>query len=119
MLIMIFKWWYGTGWATAFKNIKTHTAGVSRSFSIPILLRTLFAPWRRVISYPGRTLEDHFRALLDNVISRLVGFVVRLMVLLAAGVLTLLTVLGYGLLAVVWPLIPLVIIYCIVRGVIG
>ena len=103
----------------AFRNIQIHTLGVSRSFSIPILLRTLFAPWRRVISYPGKTIEEHFRAFVDNVVSRMVGFVVRLIVLISAGLIILLTALGYGLLAIIWPLIPLIIIFCIVMGVIG
>ena len=119
MLIMIFKWWYGPGWAQAFRNIKTHTLGVSRSFSIPILLRTLFEPWRRVITYPGRTLEDHIRSYIDNVVSRLVGFIVRLTVLFSAGLLTVITALTYCLLAIVWPLVPLLIIFCIYMGVKG
>lgn len=119
MLIMIFRWWYGPGWGQAFRNIKMHTVGVSRSFSIPILLRTLFAPWRRVISYPGKTLEEHFRAFVDNIVSRSVGFVVRLIVLISAAIIIILTAIGYSLLAIVWPLIPLIVIFCIVMGVIG
>ncbi|MEI6237777.1 MAG: hypothetical protein WCP03_04230 [Candidatus Saccharibacteria bacterium] len=119
MLIMIFKWWYGPGWSRAFKNIKIHTVGVSQSFSIPILLKTLFAPWHRMVSYPGRALDDKFRAIIDNLVSRLVGFVVRLMVLFTAALLTFLTAVGYGLLAVLWPLFPIIIIYCLVKVVIG
>ena len=119
MLIMIFKWWYGAGWAKAFRNIQSHTLGVGQSFSIPILIKTLFEPWKRIITYPGKSLDDHIKAAIDNLVSRFVGLSVRLIVLLTAGLLTALTAIGYSLLAIIWPLIPVAIVYCIFRGILG
>lgn len=119
MLVMIFKWWYGPGWVQAFKNIKIHTIGVSQAFSIPILLKTLFAPWHRMITYPGRALEDKFKAAIDNIVSRMVGFVIRLMVVITATLMILFTAIGYGLLAIAWPFVPLLIVFCVVKAAIG
>jgi hypothetical protein len=76
-------------------------------FSVPILLRTLFAPWRRITTPPGGSLQQKFRALIDNALSRVIGLIVRLLAIVAAGaLLTVYAVFG-GLLLVLWPAIPL------------
>jgi hypothetical protein len=77
------------------------------SFSVPILLRTMFAPWRRIITPPGSSLDQRLKAIADNMVSRAVGFTVRLMALLAAAlILAGYTVFG-GILVVLWPLLPI------------
>ena len=85
-------------------------------FSMRQLLRTLFAPWKRIITPPGRSLEDRLRAVGDNAFSRVVGFVVRAIVLLAAllsiAVIALLSVLEI----IIWPLMPVAMPGFIVLG---
>lgn len=110
------KWWYGPGWAGVVTNIKARAETLSDMFSVSILLRTLFSPWRRIITYPGAGLDAHFRAMLDNLVSRFIGFMVRVCVLIAAGV-------GFSVLLiaslvelVLWPLLPLVGIGLVVWG---
>lgn len=89
---------------------------LDEAFSVGILLRTLFLPWRRIISYPGAGLDAKLRAILDNLISRCVGFVVRSFVLLAVAILAIFAT-AIGLIQiVVWPLIPLTAIAAIVKG---
>jgi hypothetical protein len=111
-------WWYGAGWRGAVAHAKLRLAHISDMFSVPILLRTLFAPWRRIITYPGKSINDKFKAISDNAVSRLVGFLVRLMALLAAGVL-LISYLLIGLVIIVlWPLVPLLGIGLIIWGVV-
>ena len=76
----------------------------------------MFSPWRRIISYGGRGLEDRLKAVLDNLVSRAIGFVVRLFVLLAAivtmVVICLLTIIEI----IIWPLLPLAIPGCLIAG---
>ncbi len=78
-------------------------------FSVPLLLRTLFDPFRQIgtdISY-GRSLDAQLRAWGDRVFSRLVGAVVRTAVIFF-GVSTALLLLIVGFVTViVWPLLPL------------
>jgi hypothetical protein len=119
MLFSFLSWWYGQGWLDALHDIRKRTAGVAHGFSMSILLRTLFAPWRRITTAPGKGLDAKFRALLDNLISRLVGFTVRLGVIIIALTMSAFTALFYLLIALVWPLIPIIAIYSLIRVVTG
>ena len=119
MLFSFFTWWYGPGWLAAIQDIRKRTVGVTHSFSTAILLRTLFAPWRRITTDPGKSIDAKFRALVDNTMSRLIGFTIRLFVLLAAFLLAVLTALSFALIALAWPLLPAAVVYCVVRGVTG
>lgn len=115
----ILAWWYSRGWAQVAKNAEKRIVKVSHLFSVPILVRTLFAPWRRIITYPGAGLDAQFRAMTDNLVSRMVGFSVRFIVLLAAGVmLAACALLGFFQL-VVWPLLPPAMVVALVKGVVG
>lgn len=88
----------------------------AQMFSVTTLLRTLFAPWRRIVTYPGAGLAAHLRAMSDNLVSRMVGFTVRLFVLTAA-IITLFLVAVVALVEIVaWPLVPLVAVVAVVKG---
>ena len=119
LALELLAWWYGRGWASVGRNISKMTESVSRSFSIPLLLRTLFAPWRQIVTYPGAGLEAKFHALIDNMVSRTIGFFVRLVVL-CSGLLTIgLTLLIGTAMALVWPVLPLLIPALFIKGVLG
>lgn len=108
MLLAAFvQWWYGPGWRDAANRLTARVNQTYLTFSMPILVRTMFAPWRRIITYPGTSMQDRMRAVVDNLISRVVGFMVRLMALTAATILIGVYIIVGGLLLVLWPLIPL------------
>jgi hypothetical protein len=116
LVVSFFSWWYGRGWKQVFDAISPRLQGVLRAFSVAQLTKTLFAPWRRIISESGSSLADKMRAWGDNMFSRMVGFVVRFFVLLAAavsyiviGALTLIEL-------IVWPLIPLTVPALVIIG---
>jgi hypothetical protein len=113
LALEFFSWWYSQGWVQLLHNVHRRMVRTSHLFSLPVLIRTLFAPWKRIITDPGAGLEAHVRAATDNLVSRLIGFCVRLMVLFTAGVILFFV----GILAVVeiilWPLIPLAVLYAI------
>lgn len=119
MIFEMLRWWYITGWMQAVRRISSWTMGVEHAFSLSLLMRTLFAPWRRIVSNAGRSLDAKMHAALDNMVSRAVGFFIRLFVILAAGVSMLVAFIAGVVMAVIWPLLPLAVIFCIVKGITG
>lgn len=119
MVLELLRWWYGPGWLAAVNKMGTRAAGVGKSFSVGRLFGTLFEPWRRIVTVSDRTISSKLHAAGDNFISRMVGFVVRLLVLLTAGILLLLVGVGSMLEIVLWPLLPPAMLYCLARSVTG
>ncbi len=85
---------------------------VSHYFSLPILLKSLFAPWRKYIwNYPkGFDPKEFFSTLASNIISRLLGFFVR-SILVILGIIAQICVIFIGAAVFLfWVLLPLIII---------
>jgi hypothetical protein len=117
MLVMsFFSWWYGRGWKTVIDSLKPRLQGMADAFSVRQLVRTWFAPWRRIMSEPGRSLDDKMRAAVDNAFSRVVGFVVRSCVLIAACITLTVVAVLILLEIIVWPLLPLAIPGFLITG---
>lgn len=117
VLVSYLQWWYTKGWSELIARSARGLRGIVRQFSVPILIRTLFSPWKRIITYGQKGLPEILKALVDNLISRLVGFVVRVLALIAAVVS--LTIVGVvsAVLIVAWPIIPLLSLSLIAIGV--
>lgn len=119
MIFEMLRWWYGTGWLQATHRIGTWTRNVERIFSMSILFKTLFLPWRRIVSVSGKSLDAKMRDAMDNLVSRCIGFFIRFGVLIAAGIATFMTFLVSVVIVGIWPLLPLITVYCIIRGITG
>ncbi|MCQ2571102.1 MAG: hypothetical protein MJ154_02550 [Candidatus Saccharibacteria bacterium] len=78
-------------------------------FSIGLLLKTLFQPFRQISAdETGEKggLEGALIAFFDRTLSRVIGFIVRTFIIVA-GIITLSLQLVFGLLlAVLWPCVP-------------
>ena len=107
------QWWYGEGWRNTLVNTHSQIIALGKNFSLDVLLRTLFAPWKQVEVAGGRGLQK----MLDKLISRLVGFSVRIFTLLAAGFALVFLLLGRTLWIILWPLLPLTIPVLIIYSV--
>ena len=79
-------------------------------FSIGLLLKTLFQPFRQIsANEKGDTggLEGALVAFFDRLLSRVIGFIVRVFVIVG-GIVSLAFMVVVGLaISIVWPLIPL------------
>lgn len=118
MLVADFlSWWYGQGWKSVLVSFGPRIQGVQNLFSVSQLLRTLFEPWRRIISYPGDSLAEKFRAWGDNMVSRTVGFSVRCIMLLASVIASLAVAVFTIIELIVWPLLPIAAPLLIVWGI--
>jgi len=109
MFIMgLLSWWYGAGWRGRVVMLRDKLAGTMDYFSIDILLKTFFAPFRQISA--GRVdgpLAVQMRAFFDRLISRVIGAAIRL-VMIIVGVLAILfhSVIGI-ILVVLWAVVPL------------
>lgn len=116
LFIGFVTWWYGPGWKRWGTSLLTRLSDLYQGFSVPLLLRTLFTPWRRIVTVPGRSLGERLRAILDNTVSRLVGGSVRLIVVATAfALMTVWLVVGLIEL-IIWPLLPAVGLGLIIWG---
>lgn len=77
-------------------------------FSVGLLLRSLFAPWKRLTIKRGRAfkLDEFFHVLSFNLISRFVGFIVRMMVIFAWLVMEVVAILFFSVSFLVFIILP-------------
>lgn len=92
---------------------------VTHFFSMPVHVRTLFAPWKRMNgAYERKGLEYLAETFVFNTISRVLGACVRL-VLLVAGTLTLcLLSFLFWVALTVWIFLPFISLTCVLIGII-
>jgi hypothetical protein len=109
VVYLCLRWWYSAGWHWVLQSVLIdRSVWVMETFSTGDLARTLFAPFRQ--TYAGQIkgpLGVQIRAFFDRLISRVIGFIVR-MVLISMSLVAMLVVLLTAIIGlVVWPLIPL------------
>ena len=108
VIISLLSWWYSEGWLEQISLTKRSFIKLADKFSIGMLLKTLFAPFRQISvgEQAGKT-ASLTSVIADKLISRLVGSVMRL-VMVFVGTLTLII---YAIISVFrlagWPLLPL------------
>ena len=88
-------------------SVRNKLMGVYDYFSLDLLLRTLFSPFRQISAGKVRgPIGVQLRAMVDNFISRVIGMVVRsIVIVIGVVVLAVACVLGAVRIAL-WPFIP-------------
>lgn len=108
VLLGLLSWWYTTGWKQQAIGLREKIASTMDFFSIDLLLRTLFSPFRQISA--GRvdgSLSVQMHAFFDRLISRLIGGMVRsFMIVFGSIAIALHAITGVALL-VAWAFIPL------------
>lgn len=120
ILAEVFAWWYTTGWTRLVHSAGTRIGVVLEFFSVGLLAKTLFDPFRQIDAGRVRgSLQAELQAFGNRTFSRVVGFVMRSITIFAGLVCaTLVTVFGL-LQLVLWPLLPLLPIIGIIAAVAG
>ena len=111
-----FTWWYSLGFVELLNKLSQLISGIWQKFSVPILLKTLFEPWRRIIEDAGGSIQDKSRAFVDNLVSRFVGFSIRVIAIITALVLIIIASIMSVVLIVAWPLAPVLIPLSVIVG---
>jgi hypothetical protein len=112
---LMLEWWYLRGFKWAWHTmIVARLSNAMEYFSVKALIRTLFSPYKQTYSGPsGKGIEAIFRYIVDAAVSRVLGFLVR-SILIFAGLFYALGVIITGLiLLIVGPFLPMFIVFSI------
>lgn len=116
-MVTYFYWWYAEEPAYLWRAINITTKKIFYSFSVSLLLRTLFDPWKRDAVTTEGSLQTVYQVWLNNLVSRFVGFMVRFLTILVGLFLTILFFMVAILFFLAWLILPIIIIYLLVNGV--
>ena len=106
-LVGIISWWYGSGWKGQLSRIRDRLAVTAGYFSIGQLFATLFSPFRQISA--GSTngpVGVQLRALFDNILSRVIGAVVRLFTILAGVIILIAQSIFEVVILIIWLILP-------------
>ena len=103
-------WWYTKGWNVLLQKIKNSFSSIADFFSMDSLIRTLFKPFRQISADNASqqsSLELKFHMFTDRLISRIIGFFSRIILLLTGlFIITVISILTI-ILIILWPIFPL------------
>jgi len=117
-MITYFSWWYGQGMVDFYQAILVMTGKIYAYFSVTTLVRTLFDPWKRDnYSVENASLQTRLKIALDNLLSRLIGFVIRIFTMLFGFFVTAAFFLFTMLILLLWLMLPVVVLFLIINGI--
>ncbi|MDD5569004.1 MAG: hypothetical protein PHG23_01140 [Candidatus Pacebacteria bacterium] len=115
-----FRWQFYKQPAEILRGLKNYLAFNVYLFSAPDLLKSLFSPWKRELSSYGRGFD--FKVYLEsaagNLISRLIGFILRLFLLISFAAAEILSLAAGIVLFLIWIALPFLALGGIIYGLI-
>jgi len=119
-LVGILSWWYGEGWRGRMRIITERLARTTDFFSIGLLAVTLFSPFRQISAGKVQgSLDVQLRAFADQLISRLIGAIVRFGTILFGLGFIVLQLIFASIVLLGWLVIPILPIAGLIMTVIG
>jgi vacuolar-type H+-ATPase subunit I/STV1 len=109
MFIMgLLSWWYGAGWRGRAVRLREKLASSVDYFSIDLLLRTFFSPFRQISAGKvNGSLSMQLHAFVDRLISRVIGAMIRLVMIIVGLFAIFFNVVIGVVLLIVWAVMPL------------
>ena len=88
-------------------------------FSIPLLLKTLLAPWKRDITKrpKGLDLKKFFEFIAFNLISRSIGFLLRIFMVVIGTIFLIVTIIAGAVFFALWIILPLILLGLLIFGI--
>lgn len=123
LLVGILEWWYSTGLKRQIKLFGSRVESVIDMFSLRSLVKTWLAPYKQISASLGQSDNSfavQMRHMFDNLISRMVGAVVRTFMILFGVVAVSLLFLGNIVFLSLWlamPFLPAVSLVLMFAGV--
>lgn len=113
LMLNLIRWWYAEGLRKFIGRLGLKLVKITDFFSIGLLIKTLFTPFRLIDSYSAadNSLDGRVRAAIDKLIGRMIGGLIRTTVLVFGLVVILTTIIWSGVKIVAWlvaPFLPVV-----------
>jgi hypothetical protein len=120
IILGYFRWHYGRALYSLTKIWKNFLFFISEFFSLRLLFSNFFDPWKKMTdSYPKNfDLKKYFSVLITNTIVRVVGMLMRTVLILAGLFSLLILILSYPILLLVWLILPIIVLALIQEGLI-
>jgi len=106
--VALISWWYGSGWLDQVDLVRGRFAQVADRYSLGLLLRTFFSPFKQLDAYGGgSSLDARLHAWFDRQISRMIGAMIRSFMLVIGLIMMLVEALVAVSRLIVWPVLPI------------
>lgn len=107
IIVWAISWWYGAGWAMQFTQLRERLATSYDYFSIDLLARTLFSPFRQISAGSvNGPIGLKIRAFLDKLISRIIGAIVRTILIVVGVAWMLIQIIIGAVMLALWAVVP-------------
>ncbi len=101
------EWHYGRAFRDILSVWMNLTWFITHLFSLPLLARTLFSPWKRMQEqYERKGLESIFESLVLNILSRIFGAMVRFTIIVTGAMVLLFSALSIFCIFAFWIVAP-------------
>lgn len=112
MVLVFWKWYYGEAAKNVLTAWKNFILFAVNYFSIPLLFKTLFVPWKRDFTKKPKGLDFKklFEYIAFNLVSRGLGFLVRFSMIIAGAVFLILIIVLGAVFFILWLVLPLVLL---------
>ena len=103
------SWHYSLGVDYYIKSVVSTIKWFLHYFSIPLLLKTLFSPWKRMVTIdtsPGFNFQKRFEAFTFNAVSVVIGFITRVILIVSGIVFVFVAALGGAIGFLFWLILP-------------
>ena len=112
------RWHYGQAISSLTNIWKNFLYFIYEFFSIKLLFRNFFDPWKRMTdNYPKSfDLKEYSYIFLVNLIVRIVGIIMRTILIIAGLTCYIILALFYPVALIIWLLLPLIIIVLVGTG---
>lgn len=115
--LLFLEWWYKEGYVNLTTYFRRFFAYLYDQFSISVCISTLFDVWRR--DYQGGdnlSIQERFQAMIQNMVSRFIGFLVKFFTILVYLLFTAASFIFFVFFMIFWLLYPLVSLLLILLG---
>ena len=116
LFVHYLHWHYTRAFVEIFKLWTNLLWFVKEFFSFYILLKTFFMPWQRLRGESRGTIGEWLGSKIITLCMSVVGMIVRSIVIVFGAVVMLLVFLAGVLLMGVWPLLPILVLFYFVTG---